>query len=144
MSPDRAVAVVVRGGRLLVVTRHRVDPTGVSDYVVLPGGGIEPGETPEQAALRELAEETGLVADHAVPLAVRTDGGRTAHYLRVTDPGGDPVLGGPEAVHQSASNRYGFGWLGPDDLAPLRPAELRAVARAWLVGSDGHVGFPDR
>ena len=36
----------------------------------LPGGGIRPGEAPEAAARRELAEEVGLAAPELVPLGV--------------------------------------------------------------------------
>lgn len=53
---DRSMALVVRHGRILSVQTHRS-----SGYVnELPGGGIEPGETPAEAALRELKEECGL------------------------------------------------------------------------------------
>lgn len=34
----------------------------------IPGGMVDPGETPEQAALREMAEETGYSAPDAVEL----------------------------------------------------------------------------
>ena len=34
----------------------------------MPGGGVDKGEPPEAAALRELAEETGYLAETAEPL----------------------------------------------------------------------------
>jgi 8-oxo-dGTP pyrophosphatase MutT (NUDIX family) len=52
-------------GRLLLF--HTRDPgrPGLGTWWELPGGGIEPGETYRDAAVRELREETGIVAAHA-------------------------------------------------------------------------------
>ena len=59
---DRATAVVQRDKRLLLV-RDR----GFRHYS-LPGGGVNRGEKPEDAVIRELAEETGLHAQSVSPL----------------------------------------------------------------------------
>ena len=52
----RAQALVMRDGRILMA-RHIEHGR---EYYVLPGGAIEPGETPEEALKRELLEELDL------------------------------------------------------------------------------------
>jgi 8-oxo-dGTP diphosphatase len=50
-----ASALVYRGGRLLLVRSTRT-----REHWAFPGGKSEPGETPEQTAVREVREEVGL------------------------------------------------------------------------------------
>ncbi len=72
-------------GRVLVVDAHErvlllrgTDPgdPAAGDWWFTPGGGLEPGESLESGALRELREETGLALDALGP-AVWV---RTAHF----------------------------------------------------------------
>jgi len=58
------VLLIDQAGRVLLF--HGIDPADPTDeYWVTPGGGLEPGESPVQGAVRELFEETGLRVDPA-------------------------------------------------------------------------------
>ena len=88
--PDRPIvgvlAVVMRGDRVLVVRRANPPMPGRWGF---PGGVLELGETVAQGAMRELEEETGVIAEAAGPLTVidtidRDNEGRVRyHYTLV-------------------------------------------------------------
>lgn len=89
----------------------------------LPGGGIEPGETPEQAAIRELREETGMVVGD-----VGTSIGERSYKMRLPD---GEVIAGHETyflVRTAAApelNRDGWTTL---------ETEIIAEHRWWSIG----------
>ncbi len=88
--PDRPIvavlAVVLRGERALIVQRAQQPNAGRWGF---PGGVLELGETVGEGAMRELLEETGIVAEPAGVLDVhdaisRDDEGRVQfHYLLI-------------------------------------------------------------
>jgi 8-oxo-dGTP diphosphatase len=79
-QPTIAAAVIVEDGRVLLV-RRRVSEGELSWQ--FPAGAVEEGETPEDAAVRETAEETGLAVDAQSRLGERVHPatGRTMVYV---------------------------------------------------------------
>ena len=91
---DRAQCMVIRNGEILMVV-HRHDGKA---YYCLPGGGVEVGETPIEAAARELKEECLVDGDNLQLISmVAHDGHMNYTYLadigeQVPALGHDPEL----------------------------------------------------
>jgi 8-oxo-dGTP diphosphatase len=106
---------VFRDGRILLAQRIHPDKPGYGLWA-MPGGTIEEGETPEQAADREVTEETGLqvVRLERLPDWHWTDLWNPLHpwltlYFMATVERGDPVQTEPE-------KQGPWGWYSPKDL----------------------------
>jgi 8-oxo-dGTP pyrophosphatase MutT (NUDIX family) len=68
VRPTARVVVLDPAGRVLLLGARLTDPAVPPGDVLFwytPGGGVEDGETVRAAAVRELAEEIGLVVDPA-------------------------------------------------------------------------------
>jgi len=119
--PDRprlAVgAIVFKDGRVLLVRRGQ--PPAEGEWAI-PGGSVEIGETLQQAAQRELLEETGIVIQAGEPcfifdvIQTDTDGRVRFHYV-VIDLLADYVEGFPRAGGDAADAR----WVSAEELGGL-------------------------
>ena len=132
MTPLRARVFVTSSstGRVALLERRR----GSETYWVVPGGGIEEGETPEEAAVREVLEELGLTVALERAVLRRED---QVFFLAYVD--GEPalVLGGPESLRVSEDNQYLPQWVTLREAAEL-PGRISAL-HDWLrqVAMDG-------
>ena len=101
---ERATVVVYRAGRVLLV--RDVDPE-----FSMPGGGIEPGESPAVAAERELLEETSLSATRTDSLFV-LETAVNRHYVFLVEADGDVEMG-----HEISE----FRWWDREEPIPTHP-----------------------
>ena len=66
-EPVVAIVPIDSDGNVVLVRQYRLATGAV--LLEVPAGGVDPGETPEDAAQRELAEEIGMRAGHLERLA---------------------------------------------------------------------------
>jgi 8-oxo-dGTP pyrophosphatase MutT (NUDIX family) len=133
---SRSVAIIVRDEKILMEKVHFFE----RDFCTLPGGGIEEGETPEQAVLRELKEETGLDGKIIRPLAVQHKGdGGIDYSFEVEIPsdavavtGYDPEFAGGENPLKEVL------WMSLDEISEKDRAFL------WSYGLMQVDGFFDK
>lgn len=88
-EPTGCGVLVLRDGKVLTGTRIERSGRG---RLCGPGGHIEEGETPEEAAIREAEEEFGIVCRDLKPLGVQDGGDRygTSAVFLCTDYDGEP------------------------------------------------------
>jgi len=128
--PVVAAALVDGSGRVLLQRR----PPGkqMADLWEFPGGKIEPGETPEAALARELAEELAITVDPAAmtPLTFASAGLGARHLLLLLYVVRE-WAGAPQPLEASA-----LAWVAPAamrDLAmPPADAPLGAILERFL------------
>lgn len=121
-------AVFVLDGKGGVLLFHRFK--NGAEYYAVPGGGVEPGETPEQAAVRELKEETTLDVTLGEKIGeFEADGNHQYFYVARTW-SGTPVVAGPEMQNQLPGNVYKLEWVPMEKLSKI---DLRSEAREILM-----------
>lgn len=114
-------AAIFRDGRVLIVRRARPPAAGI---YTLPGGGVEIGETLEEAVIREVREETALEVE-PVALAgyrqaiARDSMGRIERHFVIL-PFAARWLGGEISLNDELAEAH---WLLPAELAGLTTTE---------------------
>jgi 8-oxo-dGTP diphosphatase len=128
----RAGVVLIQDRKVALIERHR---SGLH-YFTFPGGHIETGETPEQAALREVKEELGLQVSLKQLLFRYGWQGSWQYYYLAEATGGTFGSGAGEEMHVSSAKHgiYRPTWMAVRDLLdnPVKPRELAELVVRWM------------
>ncbi len=137
----RAAAILIEHDQVALIERHRSG----RHYFTFPGGGVEEGESPVQAVVREMEEETGLRVVVQRKLGEAWFHGNRQEYFLVSTVGGVFGTGlGEEYQPAPAEKMRSFGSYRPlwMPLAELPDHHVLPVEVAALVFRSSEEGWP--
>ena len=135
-----AVYVVCRDEQNRILLTH-LDLPGLPahDAWTLPGGGMEWGERPEDTAVRELDEETGLRAELGPVIGIWSDWLQAHETVRGTPGHAVGILFEGRRVEGELRTDFpdgstdGAAWFGPEEVAALQRVPLVDFALGLVV-----------
>jgi 8-oxo-dGTP diphosphatase len=129
-----AAAAILDGDGCLLLVKENYDRRRYT----LPGGAVEPGESPIDALLRETLEETGVAVgiDHLIGL-YRLQNGFVSTLFRCSIENGVPGVPASDEIAE-------VGWFAPDDIPEPRSNLLHHALDDVVAGRRGLVrdGLP--
>ena len=127
----RAGILLLQDDKVALIERYRLG----LHYFSFPGGHVDPGETPEQAAVRETKEELGLQVKLIKLIAQFGWQGRWQYYYLVEVTGGVFGSGTGEELHSPPAERgtYRPMWMPVAELLD-QPVLPRQMARLVMLG----------
>jgi ADP-ribose pyrophosphatase YjhB (NUDIX family) len=134
-----ARGIVLHNNHILLIERHKRG----SHYFSIPGGRMEPGETPEMACVREIFEETSIDALPTKEVFTLIGGDPEHHIYLCEYVSGEPQLGLDTEEYrltQGGEDTYEPKWIPLDDLPAL---ELAPSFTKLLLLNALKNGFPD-
>ncbi|MGB8214827.1 MAG: NUDIX domain-containing protein [Anaerolineales bacterium] len=131
----RAAIILLQDDKIALIERQRAG----QHYFTFPGGHVDPGETPEQAAVRETKEELGLDISIQRMLAEIWWHNQPQYYYLVKITGGEFGTGTGEEMHNSLPERGSYlpVWVPVRNLLdlPVLPHLLaKMVVKAQVAG----------
>ena len=133
----RSGIILIEENNLALIERHRAG----LHYFAFPGGGMDEGETPEQAAIREAEEELGIQVKIKQKVSDVFFNEKVQHYFLAERISGEFGTGAGEEYgeYNPAYGTYLPLWMPLDDVLNnnVLPREL-----AELVVRFAHEGWP--
>jgi 8-oxo-dGTP pyrophosphatase MutT (NUDIX family) len=132
---QRVAVLIIDHGQILLLYRYKHGQV----YYVIPGGGVEPGESLAQAGLREIKEELGLDIALGAKLWTYLNQDQPEHYFLAAGFDGTVRLGGPELALQSSQNLHRPEWVPLAEVAdiPLLPEFIKMKITNDLAKTGG-------
>jgi 8-oxo-dGTP diphosphatase len=132
MDAGIAAAVITYGARVLLIRRAVAE--GALSWQ-FPAGKVLPGETAEEGAMREAAEETGVEVTVAQLLGERIHPGTGAciAYVACTVTGGTSRAASPREVAE-------VRWASPEEADELTGGTIYEPVRRYLREATGAAG----